>query len=150
LLDGGAGWQKLKADPATLLPLYLREMRRTEHALAVIDRFAKKEVTIGGSRIPEGASVFGVLASANRDKKVFGADADDFDPHRSLPKQQHLGLGWGTHECMGRELEKHITAPALAGLMAAIPGLHLQSTAQPPWFENFYFRSFDHLTVTVK
>jgi hypothetical protein len=26
----------------------------------------------------------------------------------------------------------------------------VQSAAQPPWFEDFYFRSFDHLAVTLK
>lgn len=147
LLDDGKHWQTLQANPANL-DKYLAEMRRTEHALAVVDRFAKKEVIVGGVTIRKGARVFGVLASANRDETVFGNDADTFDPARNPPRP-HLGLGYGTHECLGRALEKAISAPTLTQLMARVPGLRLQSDAQPPWFENFYFRSFDHLAVTT-
>jgi hypothetical protein len=50
---------------------------------------------------------------------------------------------------MGRILEDAITTPALSELMTRMPGLRLQSNAQPPWFQNFYFRSFDHLAVTT-
>ena len=31
-----------------------------------------------------------------------------------------------------------------------MPDLRLESKAQPPWFENFYFRSFDHLKVSMR
>lgn len=148
LLDRAAGWNIVKADPGTL-PAFLKEMRRFEHALSVVDRFAKQDIVMNGVLIPKGASVFGVLASANRDERIYGADADEFNPNRSYP-QPHLGLGHGTHECMGRDLEKLITEPAISRLVANMPGLRLQSGAQPPWFENFYFRSFDHLTVTLK
>ncbi|MDQ2734574.1 MAG: cytochrome P450 [Pseudomonadota bacterium] len=148
LLDPVAGWDAVKKNPLTV-PLFLEEMRRTDHALSVIDRFAKQDVVVNGVRIPSGARVFGVLASANRDERVFGSDADKFDPYRNFPKP-HLGLGWGTHECMGRALERSITEPAICRLAAAMPDLILQSAAQPPWFENFYFRSFDHLPVTLK
>ncbi|MEO8922824.1 MAG: cytochrome P450, partial [Caldimonas sp.] len=148
LLDPAAGWDMVKKNPSTL-PLFLEEMRRTDHALAVVDRFAKQDVVVNDVRIPSGARVFGVLASANRDELVFGTDADKFDPYRNFPKP-HLGLGWGTHACMGRALERSITEPAISRLASAMPGLVLQSAAQPPWFENFYFRSFDHLPVTLK
>lgn len=148
LLDRVAGWNTVRNNPSTL-PLFLEEMRRTDHALSVVDRFAKQDVVVNGVRIPSGARVFGVLASANRDELVFGADADKFDPYRTFPKP-HLGLGWGTHACMGRALEHSMTEPAISQLAAAVPDLILQSAAQPPWFENFYFRSFDHLPVTLK
>jgi cytochrome P450/deferrochelatase/peroxidase EfeB len=148
LLNGGAHWKALQATPA-MLNDYLNEMRRTEHALAVVDRFAKKDVPVGGVIIPKGSRVFGVLASANRDPSVFGANADNFDPTRKLPATPHLGFGHNTHECMGRALENAITTPALEELMIRMPSLHLQSDAQPPWFEHFYFRSFDHLQVTM-
>jgi cytochrome P450/deferrochelatase/peroxidase EfeB len=148
LLDNGRHWQALQFDLAKL-PYYLKEMRRTEHALAVVERFAKQDVVVGGIQIRKGEAVFGVLASANRDEGIFGADADMFNPARVLPAQNHVGLGHGTHVCMGRILEDAITTPALSELMTRMPGLRLQSNAQPPWFQNFYFRSFDHLAVTT-
>ena len=153
LLDDHAGWDFVKANPDRL-PDYLAEMRRTEHALSVIDRFAKQDLVMVNAgardvRIPQGARVFGVLASANRDELVFGPDADEFKPGRPNA-DLHLGLGYGTHACMGRALEQLITEPTITRLATAMPGLRLQSAAQPPWFDNFYFRSFDHLAVTLK
>jgi cytochrome P450/deferrochelatase/peroxidase EfeB len=149
LLNNRAGWNEVTQDPSRV-PLYLKEMRRAEPALSVIDRFAKRDIVIGGVPIPEGAPVFGVLASANRDHGVFGPDADTFNPYRTLPlPQPHLAFGWGAHECMGRSLEGSITGPAIRELAARMPRLRLQSAAQPPWFEDFYFRSFDHLAVTL-
>lgn len=146
LLGDAADWDVIREDPAQLTD-YLEEMRRFEHALAVVDRFAKIDgITIGGVPIPKGAPVFGVLASANRDESVFGATADRFEPKRS-DKRTRLGLGYGPHECMGRALEGLITEPAIRELAKAMPKLRLQSAAQPPWFDNFYFRSFDHLPV---
>lgn len=149
LVDEGHWWEVLKKDPPKTLPPVLEEMRRTDHALSVVDRFAKQDLVLSDCRIPKGACVFGVLASANRDEKIFGPDADRFDPFRTSAKQQ-LGLGWGTHICMGRYLEPRISGPAISRLLDVMPGLRLQSAAQPAWFENFYFRSFDHLAVNVK
>jgi len=148
LLNPPIGWDRVKNDPSAL-PLFLAEMRRTEHALSVVDRFAKQDIDISGVRVPKGARVFGILASANRDELIYGADADEFNPDRP-PHKPHLGLGHGTHECLGRDLEKYITEPTIGRLVADMPDLRLQSAAQPPWFENFYFRSFDHLAVTLK
>jgi len=148
LLDDATWWKRVRAN-GELLPRCLEEMRRCEHALSVVDRFAKQEIAFGSVMVPKGARVFGVLASANRDERVYGSDADTFLPGRKMPKA-HLGLGHGTHECMGRALERLITKPAISALMEALPDLRLQSDEQPPWFGNFYFRSFDHLKVTTK
>lgn len=148
LLDDGKFWRRLQGDPS-LVDKLLPEMRRTGHALSVIDRFAKRDVLLSGVKITKGARVFGVLASANRDDAIYGASADMFDPDRPAPAP-HLGLGAGTHVCMGRALENMITVPALSALAKQMRNLRLESNAQPPWFENFYFRSFDHLKVSVR
>ena len=146
LLDDAAGWQAVQAAPARLAG-YLEEMRRTEHALAVVDRFVKVDgLTMRGVSIPKGSAVYGVLASANRDETKFDPGADEFNPARTVTHKR-LGLGHGTHECMGRGLEPRITVPAFSRLIQAMPNLRLVSPAQPPWFDNFYFRSFDHLNV---
>ena len=48
------------------------------------------------------------LFTANRNKEIFGEDADKFNPYRKLGPQQHLwGLtfGIGLHLCFGRDLD---------------------------------------------
>lgn len=147
LLDHGAWWKKVQADSG-LLPACLEEMRRREHALSVIDRFAKHDVTFGDVVIGKGERVYGVLASANRDELVYGVDADEFKPGRPLTKP-HLGFGHGTHECMGRHLQVLISEPAIMALIDSKPGLRIESSKEPAWFKNFYFRSFDSLAVTT-
>jgi cytochrome P450 len=47
------------------------------------------------------------LRAANRDKALFGADADCFNPHRFVGSGQFpygLSLGHGMHACLGRNL----------------------------------------------
>lgn len=48
------------------------------------------------------------LAAANRDRNVFGDDADTFNPDRTLPTAIWpfgLTFGYGAHACMGRDLD---------------------------------------------
>ena len=144
LLDKAYWWSEVKAGRADLTD-YVLEMHRYEHALAVIDRFAASDIEIGGVKIAAGSRVFGVLASANRDDSVF-ANGETFQPGRKNGSA-HLGLGHGVHQCMGRFLDAATTQPAIAELMKEMPNLSLASDAEPPWFTNFYFRSFDHLVV---
>ena len=50
---------------------------------------------------------------ANRDTDLFGSNADQFDPHRLAPKgamKSGLSFGFGTHHCMGRELDGGVLA----------------------------------------
>lgn len=71
-------------------------------------RVALAEVVLtSGQVLPQGADISLVLATANRDRDVFGADADAFVPHRPLPPDVHpwgLSFGTGAHACMGQEL----------------------------------------------
>jgi cytochrome P450 len=50
---------------------------------------------------------------ANRDRNIFGPDADAFDPDRVPPKgtmKTGLSFGFGTHHCLGRELDGGVLA----------------------------------------
>jgi cytochrome P450 len=48
------------------------------------------------------------LAAANRDRSIFGEDADRFNPRRSLPPgvfPYGMTFGTGIHACLGRDLD---------------------------------------------
>jgi hypothetical protein len=66
-------------------------------------------VTIGDAGdVDDGDRVIVDLHEANRDKAVFGDDADEFNPHRQLPHTVWpfgLSFGYGVHACMGRDLD---------------------------------------------
>ena len=67
-------------------------MRRTTHA-----------VEIAGQSIAAGELVVPLLASANRDERVFD-EPDKFKLDRS--PNPHLGLGFGIHVCLGAHLAR--------------------------------------------
>jgi cytochrome P450 len=53
------------------------------------------------------------LAAANRDRRIFGDDADQFNPARSLPPGVFpfgMTFGTGIHACLGRDLDGGVIA----------------------------------------
>ena len=59
-----------------------------------------KEANLGDSVVID-------LYNSNRDKKIFGEDADKFNPYREPPSGQNLyglSFGLGMHSCIGRNL----------------------------------------------
>ncbi|MEL7029430.1 MAG: cytochrome P450, partial [Pseudomonadota bacterium] len=58
--------------------------------------------------LAEGDDVVVDLFNANRDREIFGDDADAFNPHRELPNNVWpfgLTFGYGVHACLGRDLD---------------------------------------------
>ena len=53
------------------------------------------------------------LAAANRDRTIFGEDADQFNPARSIPAgifPYGMTFGTGVHACLGRDLDGGVIA----------------------------------------
>ena len=60
-----------------------------------------------GRHIPNGAKVVIDLATVNRNTHVFGEDAAEFNPHRTVPDRvtpYGLSFGLGMHACIGQDL----------------------------------------------
>lgn len=67
----------------------------------------------GAGELPEGDRVELDLFKANRDKEIFGENADQFDPDREVPTgvmRSGLAFGIGVHTCLGRELDGGVLA----------------------------------------
>ena len=61
----------------------------------------------GEGEVAEGSKVIIDLQTANRDRSVFGDDADRFNPYRDRPPQVSpagLSFGGGMHVCLGMNL----------------------------------------------
>ena len=86
-----------------IIPKFLDEMVRYRPPVHRLTRYAAREVEVAGCRIPAGASVRLLIASANRDPAKF-ADPDRFDPQRK--NAAHAGFGYGIHMCIGSWLAK--------------------------------------------
>ena len=85
------------------IPRFLDEMLRYRPPVHRLTRYTTREVEIAGNRIPAGASVRLLIASANRDPAKFD-DPDRFDPQRK--NAAHAGFGYGIHMCIGSWLAR--------------------------------------------
>ena len=93
---------QLKQNPQ-LAKNFVEEALRFYSPFSATVRRTTKDVEIAGQAIAAGELVIPLLASANRDERVFEAP-DTFMLDRS--PNPHLGLGFGIHVCLGAHLAR--------------------------------------------
>ena len=111
-------------DVPALLDAAIEESLRLEPAAAAVDRYATRDVTIGGVDFRRGDLVVVSLAAANRDPAVF-EDPDRFDLHRRDLRKQ-LAFAQGPHVCVGLHLARLQTRSAALNVLA-LPELTLDA-----------------------
>ena len=83
----------------------VQETLRLRPTTPKIKRRAEADTEVAGRKIPKDALVVLDVVTANRDPKLFGARADEFDPDRAIdagvPRWGH-SFGAGPHQCPGR------------------------------------------------
>jgi cytochrome P450 len=104
-----------------LLPNAIEESIRLEPAAAVVDRYATRDVELGGARIRRGDLVSVSIAGANRDPAVF-TDPDRINIHRANARL-NLAFAQGPHFCLGAHLARTETMIAVGRLLDRLPGL---------------------------
>lgn len=100
----------------------LDEIMRLEPPAHQVGRIALEPVELHGQVIQSGDAVILLVASGNRDERVF-TDPDVFDIDRKGPS--HLSFGRGIHYCLGAPLATMMAKEALLGLTARITSLSL-------------------------
>ena len=111
----------VRADDS-LVPNAVEESLRLEPAAAVVDRYATRDVTLGGAAICRGDLVTVSLAGAGRDPAVF-RDPGTFDVRRSNARL-NLAFAHGPHFCLGIHLAR-LEAQAAVRAVLTLPGLRL-------------------------
>jgi cytochrome P450 len=114
-----------------LLPNAVEESLRLEPAAAVIDRYATRDIRLGGASIRRGDLVTISIAGANRDPETF-AEPDRFDVRRENARR-HLAFAGGPHVCIGMHLARLEAQTAIGRLLDRLPDLRLDPahTAAP-------------------
>ena len=77
-------------------------------------RRAEADTEVAGVKIPKDAQVVLDFAAGNRDREIFGANADEFDPDRQVPaniSRWGLSFGAGPHQCPGRAVGAGFPVP---------------------------------------
>ena len=116
--------------PRDVLTVLIRSQDSLDLPRDVVRREAVEPVSLrNGTEMAVGDTAEFDLWSANRDIEVFGADAERFNPMRSIrddvPRWGHT-FGGGRHACIGMELDggvpadENTGAPILLGTVALI------------------------------
>ncbi|WP_235033098.1 cytochrome P450 [Streptomyces sp. WAC05374] len=125
LLRNPGQWDLL-CDKPELIPAAVEEAARYDTAVQGFRRTTTRPVTLAGTRLPAGATVFVAYGSANRDETRYER-ADAFDITRSLtrPHVRHLAFGHGAHGCPGSQLARAQLRLTVELFARRLPGLRL-------------------------
>ncbi len=143
LLQHPDAWRDLCEDPR-LISNAVEECLRHNGSVAAWRRLATRDVHIDGVHIPAGSKLLIVTSSANHDERRF-ADADLFDIRRE-DANDHLTFGYGSHQCMGKNLARMELQVFLQELTRRLPHLKL-ADQRFSYVANTSFRGPEHLWV---
>lgn len=136
----------VRADPS-LVPAAVEEGLRWTAPIGNLLRGVAPGTSFGGVDFPDDARAILVVASANRDRAVWGDTADDFDINR--PKRASLSFAIGPHYCIGHYFARAQLATAVGMLVERFPRLRLEPGAPPPVYRGHEYRSPKSLRVLV-
>lgn len=120
LLDRPATLESLVND-RDLVPVAVDESLRLEPAAAFVDRYATRDLELGGSAISDGDLVRVSISAANRDPRVF-EEPDVFDLARSN-SDEHLAFARGPHACLGIHVARLEARAALEAVLERLTDL---------------------------
>jgi cytochrome P450 len=135
---------RVRRDPS-LVPALVEETLRYDPPAQFVFRRATRDVELAGTKIPAGATVMPLLASANRDDAQF-PDGDRFDIARDT--SGHLGFGFGIHFCLGASLARLEARVALEELLARYAGFE-RASARVDYIDSFLVRGPSRLPLRL-
>ncbi len=125
---------------------FVEEVLRYDGPAQNLSRQTTADVTIGGVTIPADSRVMVLMASANRDERVF-EDPDTFDVDRVFTADNKiLAFGEGIHSCMGAPLAR-LTARVL--LETLLDGTEFRISGTPQRWVKQMVRGFSSLPVEL-
>jgi cytochrome P450 len=146
LLTHHGQWDALVQDPAGRVRAAVDEGLRWISPIGAQERHCPHGATVAGTEIPAGANVAAIIASANRDRAVWGEDADAYNLFRQ--PRRSAAFGFGKHFCVGHHFSKVQLWVALRGLAERFPRLRLDET-RPPRITGWEFRAPRNLDVLL-
>lgn len=143
LLGNREAWEDICADPS-LIPNAVEECLRYAGSIVAWRREATAPARVGDVDLPEGAKLLIVQASGNQDERHF-EDGDTFDIYRDNAVD-HLTFGYGSHQCMGKNIGRMEMRIFLEEMTRRLPHLRL-SEQEFTYLPNTSFRGPDNLWV---
>jgi cytochrome P450 len=137
-------WQLVCKD-ATNIAKAIEETLRADTSVHALFRTTTEPVELRDVKLPQGARLALLFASANHDEGYF-ADAARFDLRREEGKG-HLAFGRGIHYCVGAPLARLEGRIALELLIQRLPGLRLGPGQQIEYVVNPIHRGLKALGI---
>lgn len=112
----------LTADP-DLIPDAVEEFLRLTSPVQGLARTTTRDVALHDTTIPAGRKVLLLYASANRDERQYGPDADELDVTRQ--PRNILTFSHGAHHCLGAAAARMQSRVALTELLSRCPDIEV-------------------------
>jgi len=138
-------WHKLRSDPA-LVPDAVEELLRYDPPFQFMQRTAREDLEIAGTRIAQGERLWLMLGAANRDPDVF-PEPDQLDVTRTHTHQ--IAFGQGIHFCPGAPLARIEGQIAFGALIRRFAEFGL-ATERLVWLPKLPNRGLKELPVTFE
>ncbi|MEQ0560395.1 cytochrome P450 [Amycolatopsis sp. NEAU-NG30] len=125
----------------------VEEFLRFDSPVQQTRRITTSPYEVAGKEIPAGTFVLACLASANRDERFFGPDADRLRIDRPEARHQ-VSFGAGPHHCLGAALARLEGQVAISRLVQRFPDLDFAGRVE--WNGRINLRGPAKFPVTVQ
>jgi cytochrome P450 len=120
------------------------ELLRYDGPNQFVRRVTTQPTVVGDVELPAGAVVYPCLASADRDDRRWGENADEVVVDRP-DAGQHLQFGAGAHACLGSHLARLQAEIVLGAILEGLEGVEL--AGEPQWSARMFIRGLDSLPI---
>ncbi|HEX9682657.1 MAG TPA: cytochrome P450 [Acidimicrobiales bacterium] len=134
---------KLRAEPH-LLGNAIHELLRFDGPNQFVRRITTEPIVLSGVELAGGAVVYASPASANRDARRWGDDADRVVIDRP-DASRHLQFGAGAHACLGSHLARLQIEIAFAAILDRLDQVEL--AGDPVWNTRMFIRGLASLPI---
>ena len=146
LLEHPDQLETLRENPGMIKTGVEELLRYTSPVFMSTERYAREDLQMHEICIPRGEMTLGVIASANRDTRVFD-HADELDIAREPNK--HLSFGQGIHFCVGAPLARLEAQIAINTILRRMPNLKLGVAPDSlRWRPSIFLRGLESLPVS--
>ena len=136
---------RLRAD-RSLLRNAVAEFLRFDGPNHFVRRITTVPTIVGDTTLAAGSVIYASPASANRDPRRFGDDADRIRVDRS-DASQHLQFGAGIHACLGSHLARLQAEIAFTAILDRLHDIELAGA--PVWGNRMFIRGLQALPITA-
>lgn len=144
LLSDKAVWDNICAD-TSIIPMAVEECLRRAGSIVAWRRLVTEETEVSGVKLPKGAKLLMVMASANHDERQF-ENPELLDLHRENAAD-HLSFGYGAHQCMGKNIARMEMRIFIEEFAKRLPHAELVPDQEYVYLPNTSFRGPESLWI---